>query len=134
MIVWDLLLLNYILYIKPYLFVIILLHLLNKYIFEGCQYVVVVVQLLSHVRPFAILWTAAPQASLSFTISQSLFKLMSIELMMPSHHLIFCCPLLLLPSIFPSISVFPVSQLFASGGQRTGASASTSVLPVNIQG
>ena len=51
-------------------------------------------------------WIEARQASLSFTISQSLFKLMSIELMMPSSHLIFCCPLLLLPSIFPSIRVF----------------------------
>ena len=51
-------------------------------------------------------WTAARQASLSITISQSLLKLMSIELMMPSNHLIFCCPLLLPPSIFPSIRVF----------------------------
>ena len=51
-------------------------------------------------------WTAAHQASLSFTISGSLLKLMSIELVMPSHHLIFCHPLLLLPSIFPSIRVF----------------------------
>ena len=52
------------------------------------------------------LWTAASQASLSFTISQSLLKLTSIELVMPSNHLIFCCPLPFLPSIFPSISVF----------------------------
>ena len=52
-------------------------------------------------------WTAACQASLSFTISQSLLKLMSIELVMPSNHLILCHPLLLLPSIFPSIRVFP---------------------------
>ena len=51
-------------------------------------------------------WTAAGQASLSFTISQSLFKLMSIELVMSSNHLILCHPLLLLPSIFPSIRVF----------------------------
>ena len=51
-------------------------------------------------------WTAACQASLSFTISQSLLKLMSGELVMPSNHLIFCCPLLLLSSIFPSIRVF----------------------------
>ena len=51
-------------------------------------------------------WTAACQASLSVPISQSLLKLMSIELMMPSNHLIFCRPLLLLPSIFPSITVF----------------------------
>ena len=64
------------------------------------------VQLLSHVRIFAAPWTAARQASLSITNSQSLLKLMSIELVMPSNHLILCCPLLLLPSIFPSIRVF----------------------------
>ena len=68
---------------------------------------VVVAQSLSCVQLFATPWTAAHQASLSFTISQSLLKLMSIELMMPSNHLILCCPLLLLPSIFPSIRVFP---------------------------
>ena len=64
------------------------------------------VQLLSCVRLFATPWTAACRASLSITNSQSLLKLMSIELMMPSNHLIFCCPLLLPPSIFPSIGVF----------------------------
>ena len=64
------------------------------------------VHLLSHVRLFVTPWTAARQASLSFSISQSLLKLMSIELMMPSNHLIFCRPLLLLPSIFPYIRVF----------------------------
>ena len=65
-----------------------------------------IVQLLSHVSLFAILWTTAHQASLSFTVSWSLLKLMSIELMMPSTHLILCCPLLLLPSIFLSFRVF----------------------------
>ena len=64
------------------------------------------VQLLSRVRLFATSWTAACQASLSFTISKSLLKLMSIELVMPSNHLILCCPLLLLPSVFPSIRIF----------------------------
>ena len=64
------------------------------------------VQLLSHVQLFATPWTAARQASLFFTISQSLLKLMSIELVMPSNHLILCHPLLLPPSIFPSIRVF----------------------------
>ena len=64
------------------------------------------VQLLSHVRLFATPWTAAHQASLSITNSQSLLILMSIESVMPSNHLILCWPLLLLPSIFPSISVF----------------------------
>ena len=67
----------------------------------------VVVQSLSCVWFFVIPWTTAHQASLSFTISMSLLKLMSIESMMPSSHLILCCPLLLLPSIFPSIRVFP---------------------------
>ena len=66
----------------------------------------VVVQLVSHVWLFAAQWTAACQASLSFTISPNLFKLMSVELMMLSNHLILCCPLLLLPSIFSSIRVF----------------------------
>ena len=63
------------------------------------------------------LWTAACQASPSFTNSWGLLKLMSIESVMPSSHLILCCPLLLLHSIFPSIRVFSVGQPFASGGQ-----------------
>ena len=67
-------------------------------------------------RVFATPWTAAHQASLS-TISCSLHKLMSIESVMPSNHLILCRPLLLLPSIFPSIRSFPMSQLFTSSGQ-----------------
>ena len=74
---------------------------------EGVQYATgEVVQLLSHVRLFATPWTVARQASLSFTIFQSLLKLRSIESVMPSNHLILCRPLLLLPSIFPSIRVF----------------------------
>ena len=64
------------------------------------------VQSLSHVQLFATPWTAACQASLSITSSQCLLKLMPIELVMPSNHLILCCPLLILPSIFPSIRVF----------------------------
>ena len=64
------------------------------------------VQSLSSVQLFATPWTAAHQISLSITNSRSLLKLMSSELMMPSSHLILCCPLLLLPSIFPSIRVF----------------------------
>ena len=64
------------------------------------------VQELSRVQLFAILWTAALQASLSITNSRTLLKLMSIKLVMPSNHLILCHPLLLLPSIFPSIRVF----------------------------
>ena len=78
-------------------------------------------------------WTAALQASLSFTVSRSLLRFMSIESVMPSNHLILCHPLLLLPSIFPHIRIFSKSQLFASGGQSIGASASAPVLPMNIQ-
>ena len=105
------------------------------------------VQSLSHVRLFVTLWTATCQASLSITNSQSLLKLMSIEMVTPSNHLIFHRPLLLLPPIPPSIRVFsneclrsfptpeffPVTQLFPSGGQNIGVSASTSVLPMNTQ-
>ena len=70
---------------------------------------------------------------LSITNSQSLLKLMSIKSVLPSNHLILSRPLLLLPSIFPSVRVFLMSQLFTSGGQIIGASASASVLPMNIQ-
>ena len=66
----------------------------------------IVVRSLSRVQLFASPWTTARQASLSFTISPSLLKLMSIESVMPSNHLILCGPLLVLPSIFPSIRVF----------------------------
>ena len=91
------------------------------------------VQLLSLVQLFETPWTAARQASLSITNSWSLLKLMSIELVMPSNHPILCHPLLLLPSIFPSIGSFVRSQFFTTGGQSIGASASASVLPKNIQ-
>ena len=93
------------------------------------------VKLLSRVQLFATPWTAPCQAShASITNSRSLFKLMSIESGMPSNHLILCHPLLLLPSIFLSIRViFSSEPVFPSGGQRFGASASTSVLPMNIQ-
>ena len=64
------------------------------------------VQSFSHVQLFETPWTAAPQASLSITNAWSLLRLMSIESVMPSNHLILCRPLLLLPSIFPSIRVF----------------------------
>ena len=69
-------------------------------------------------------WTAARQGSLSFTNSQSLLKPMSTESVMPTNHLIFCHPLLLLPSNFPSFRVFPMGQLFASSGQSIGVSLS----------
>ena len=71
-----------------------------------CVYICFVVQLLSHVQIFVTPWTAARQASLSNPNSWSLLKLMSIESVMPSNHLILCHPLLLLPSVFPSIKIF----------------------------
>ena len=75
------------------------------------------------------------QASLSFTISQSLLKLMPIESVMPSNHLILLChPFFLLPSTSPATGSFPVSQLFSSGDLSTGASASALVVPMSIQG
>ena len=74
---------------------------------DGCfPCLFVVVQPVSCLRLFATPWTAAHQASLSFTISQTLLKFMSIELMMPQNHHILCCPLLLPPSICPSTRVF----------------------------
>ena len=91
------------------------------------------VQSLSLVRLFVIPWTVAHQASLSITNSQSLPKLMSIDSVMPFNQLNLRNPLLLLPSIPPSIKVFSNSQLFASGGQSIGVSPSTSILPMNIQ-
>ena len=91
------------------------------------------VQSRSCVWLFATPWTIACQASLSITNSRSLLKLMSIELVITSNHFILCRPLFLLPSIFPSIRVFSNESLLATSGQRTGGSASTSVLPKNIQ-
>ena len=90
----------------------------------------VVVHLLSQIWLFATPQTAARQASLSFAISQSLLKLLSIESMLLSNHLILCCPLLPLPSIFLSIRVFTNGSVFPSGDQSIGASAS--VRPMNI--
>ena len=78
------------------------------------------------------LWTAA-QASLSFTVSWSSLKLMSIKSAMPSSHLILCHPLLLLPSIFPSIGLFSNESALGIRGQSIGVSASKSVLPMNTQ-
>ena len=81
---------------------------------------------------FATPWTTACQASLSFTISLSLLKLMSSESMMPSNNLILCRSFSSCPPSFPASESFPVSRLFASGDQSTRALAS--VLPMNIQG
>ena len=91
------------------------------------------VQLLSYVWLFVTPWTAALQASLSFTISQSLLKRMSIVSMIPSNHLILCHPLLLWSSIFPTIRVISNESVFALGDQSIGASASAPVLSMNIQ-
>ena len=91
------------------------------------------VQFLSRVWFFATPWTAAHQAPLSIINSRSSPKPMSIELVMPSNHLFLCHSLLLLPSIFPSIRVLTMCQLFASGGQSIGVSASASFFPMNIQ-
>ena len=96
---------------------------------------VVIVQLLSCVQLFGTPWTAAHQASQSITISQSLFKLMSIRLVMTSNHIILC------PSLYPPAfnlshnqGFFLISQLFTSRGQSVGVSASALVLPMSIQG
>ena len=91
------------------------------------------VQSLSHVQLFVTPWTAAHQASLSIINSWSLFKLISTESVMPSNNLILCQPHLLLPSILPRSVSFPMSQIFTSGGQSIRATASASVLSVNIQ-
>ena len=88
------------------------------------------VQSLSRVQLFATPWTAARQVSLSITNSQSLPKLMSIESVMPSSHLILCHPFLFLP---PASESFPMSQLFTSDGESIGVSTSASVLPMNTQ-
>ena len=96
-------------------------------------YSVQFVQELSRVQLFATPWTAACQASLSKTNSWSLLRLMSIESMMPSKHLILCHPFLLPPTIFPALGSFPLSPFFTSGGQNIEVSVSASVLTMNIQ-
>ena len=91
-----------------------------------------VVQLLSHIQLFATPWTAAQQRSLSFSISQTLLKFMSIELMMPSKHPSSIAPFSSWPQSFTASGSFPISQLFSSCGQSIGALGS--VLPMNFQG
>ena len=94
--------------------------------------IIAVVQSLSCVQLSVILWTAAHQASLTFTLSWSMFKLMSIELVMPPNHLIFH-PFSSCLQSFPASGLFPMSRLLASSGQNIGASDSVSVPPTNIQ-
>ena len=97
------------------------------------MYVIRSHQLLSRVRLFATPWIAARQASLPITNSRSSLRLTSIESVMPSSHLILCRPLLLLPPTLPASESFPMSQLFAWGGQSTGVSALASFLPKKSQ-
>ena len=92
------------------------------------------VQSLSRIWLFATPWIAARQAFLSITKSRSLLKLMSIESVMPSSHLILCRPLLLTPPIPPSIRVFSNESTLPIRWQSTEVSASASVLPINTQG
>ena len=108
--------------VVPYMFWLLILY-----------FMFFVVQSLSRIWLFATLWTAAHQASLSFTVSQNLLRLMSIESVIPSKHLIPCLPLLLLPSIFPSIRVFSNELAVCIKWSNTGSLVSASVLPMNIQ-
>ena len=105
----------------------------NAGLLKGLLIMISSVQSLSHVRLFVTPWITACQATLSITNSRSLLKLMSIESVMPSSHLILCRPLLSGPQSLPASGSFPMSQLFAWGGQHTGVSASASVLPMNTQ-
>ena len=91
------------------------------------------VQLVSHVQLFVTPWTTACQASLSITNFQSPPKLISIESLMPSNHLSSVAPFCSCPQSFLASESFQMSQLFTSGGQSIGVSASTSVLPMNTQ-
>ena len=97
-----------------------------------CSLPVISVQFSSFMSD-ALPWTAAWQASLTISNSWSSPKLMSIELVMPSSHLILCVPFSSCPQSLPASESFPMSQLFPSGGQSTGVSASASVLPMNTQ-
>ena len=90
------------------------------------------VQPLSHVRLFASPWTAACQASLYLTMYRSLLKLMSIEQVMPSNHVILCRPLLLLPSVFPSIMVFSNESVLHIRWPNYLSFSFSTVFPMNI--
>ena len=94
----------------------------------------VVAQSLNCLWPFATPWTVACQTSLPFSISQSLLKLMSIESVMPSNHLILCHPLLLLPSVFPSIRIFSNEWALHIRWPKYWNSPLSSALLINIQG
>ena len=104
-----------------------------KLALDSLVLLLVVVHSLSRVGLFATPWTAACQASLSLTISQSLLRLMSIESVMPSNHLILCRSLHLLPSIFPSIRVFSNELALCIRWPKYWSFSLASVLPANIQ-
>ena len=118
---------------KHYLQCLVYLQLLANNSWSDTVSAVPVVQSPSCVRLFATPWTAARQASLSLSISRSLPKFMSIELVMPCNHIILCRHFLLMSSIFPSIRVISKKSEIQSGSQSIGTSASASVLPMNIQ-
>ena len=118
-----------------FFFFLIALKILSLFLMFNNSIVIclTLVQSLSCVWLFATLWTAARQASLSITNSQSLLKLMSIELVMPSNHLFSAIPFSTCFQSFPLSGSFLMSQFFISVGQSIGASALASVFPVNIQ-
>ena len=99
-----------------------------------CPLFHVLIQSLSHVQLLETSWTTGHHASMSFTISQSLVKFMSIESVMLSNHLFLCHPFLLLPQSFPASGSFSMSQLFALCGRTIGASALAWIPQMNIQG
>ena len=99
----------------------------------GCVKQLSSIHLLSHVQLFVTPGIKSHQASMSITNTWSLFKITVIDLVMPSNHLILCVPFSSRLQSFPASGSIPVSQLFASGGQSIGVSASASVLPMNIQ-
>ena len=117
-------------FLSPFFLSCLLVFQILKFLFSASWYMFSSVQSLSHVQLFVIPWTAACQVSMSITNSWSLLKLISINSVMPSNHVILCCPLLFLPSIFPSIRFFSNESVLHISGQSIGASAS--VLPTNI--
>ena len=108
-------------------------NLQNAYLIQRLTLCISYVQLLSRVWLFATPWTAAHQASLSITNSWSLLKLMSIESVMPSNHLILCHPLLLPPSIFPSIKVFSNESVLCIRWPMYWSFSFSIILSMNIQ-
>ena len=101
--------------------------------FSGRETLVVLVSLLSHVQLSVTSWTAAHQAYLSFIVSWSLFKLIPIESVMPSNHLILCHPLLLLPSILPNIRVFSNESVLHIRWPKYWSFSFSINFPMNIQ-